>query len=175
MKTLPFLAAALLSLLSAVAFADKAAPITCPQKKTGGEIAINNEQVLQWMKDSAKQFIRSRAHIEGKVTKVLPSDRVKSPGKEPDKYRSKHQRFEVKIGPDKYDVIQVFYNGRYSPKPALKKGDKVEACGEFAVDRSGAPSQNFAVLYWVHAAQAYPHAEGFVNAEGKVFGQVAKK
>jgi hypothetical protein len=175
MNKIPFVAATLL-MFASTAFA-KPAPLSCPQK-AGGDLGVNNEQVLEWVKSSQKESIRARAHISGKVVAVLPSMKVKSLEKEPDKFKGKHQRFDVKIGPGKYDIVQVFYNGRYSPRPAVKKGDTVEACGEFAADYTSevGKGNRYAVVYWVHSATAYPHPEGYVQSGGTTYGtKVAKK
>jgi hypothetical protein len=151
-------------------------PLVCAQR-SGEQIGVNNEQVLQWKNRSATEFIRSRAHVTGSVVKVLPSDKGINLEKDTDKFHKKHQRFQVQIGPEKTDTIEIFYNGRFTPRPALKKGDKIEACGEFAADSSANAKTPFAVLYWTHAAKVYPHTEGYLNSQGKTFGRqvVAEK
>jgi len=159
-------------LVSSVALAAPS-PLNCTLR-SGEQMQVNNEQVLQWKKTSATEFVRSRAHITGSVVKQLPP--LKSSARrferEPDKFLKLHQRYEVQIGPNKNDVVELFYNGRYEPRPALQAGDKVEACGEFVADAtSSSKGGPVAIVYWVHAAKMYPHVEGFLHSNGKTFGR----
>src|SRR5437868_1410034 len=103
------------------------ANLTCPHK-SGVELPINNEQVLQ-LKKTAKDPVRSRAHLQGKVVKVLPT-------------HDGNARFAVKIGPQVDDVVEVFYSGRFSPSPKIKKGIEVEACGEVFANTSLAGTES---------------------------------
>lgn len=160
----------LFALIFSVSALAAPAPLNCPQR-SGQPMDVNNDQVLQWKKKSATEFVRSRAHITGSVVKVVPPGKGINIEKDSDKFHKRHQRYQVQIGPEKTDTIDVFYNGRYGPRPALKKGDKIEACGEFAADSSPRTGEPFAVVYWVHAARLFPHTEGFMTSRGKVFGR----
>jgi hypothetical protein len=157
MKT-PFLFIAAILIANVAAAAPTEVKCT---RKSGEEMPVNNEQVLQWKKAATNEFVRARAHVKGTVTKLIP-DRL-------------HQRFEIQIGPEKDDTVAIFYNGSFPPKPKVKKGDPIEACGEFVANSytrlpDPKPEQNSAIVFWTHKFGFYPHPEGFLTASGKTYG-----
>jgi hypothetical protein len=137
-----------LLVLSTAAWAAPTPP--CPQA-TGAELPINNEQVLEWKKSTA-QAVRSRVHIKGKAVQ--------------EKKSKAGSRIAVKIGPDKKDVVEIFYHGKFSPRPNVKKGQEVQACGEFIFDGSS----EFGIVHRVHAAKNPKILPGFLVVQGKVYG-----
>jgi hypothetical protein len=125
--------------------------LSCPDGHDGA-LPVNNDQVLQW-KNNSTDTVRARAHIQGQVIqRTLMRDRT--------------QRIEVRIGPERDDVLEVFYRPSHPPHPNLKKGDTLEACGDlFADQRSKA-----IVTYWVHISKDEKHLPGYVVVKGKVYG-----
>lgn len=137
------------------------AATTSDCKASGQTIAINNGQALDWKRTTQNQF-HSRAHIQGTLTKVY-SD------------KTGHHHFELNIGANAADTIEVVYNEGFGAVPALKAGMQVEACGDFIT--SNAPSGHFpaspdgALVHWVHRSPNPHHESGFMVVDGVLCGQ----
>src|SRR4051812_8822517 len=81
------------------------------------QLPVMNPQVLDWKSTTANQFL-ARARVAGPVTKLYPD-------------RNGHKHFEIKIGPNAKDTLEVVYNISFGKLPALKLGMTVEACGDY--------------------------------------------
>jgi hypothetical protein len=139
------------SLLLTLAAPAWAAPTPACPHPSGQELPINNEQVLQWKKNS-KEVVRTRVHIKGKAVE--------------EKRSKEGNRISVKIGPDAGDMVEIFYNNKFSPKPTVKKGQEVQACGEFIYDGSN----EHGIVHRVHTAKNPKVLPGFLVVQGKVYG-----
>jgi hypothetical protein len=140
--------ASLMLLLAAPALA--APTPVCPHP-SGQELPINNEQVIEWKKNS-KEVVRTRVHIKGKAVS--------------EKRAKDGNRISVQIGPDSKDMVEIFFNNKFSPKPSVKKGQEVQACGEFIYDGS----HEYGIVHRVHAAKNPKVLPGFLVVQGKVYG-----
>ena len=130
---------------------------------TGGvSLPVDNARVLQWKRTTENQYL-DRGHVQGRITRVFEE-------------RPGHVHFEIQIGDQALDTIEVVYNKSFGGLPSLKAGAQVEACGDYIT--STAPSGPYpaspsgAIIHWVHAnPKGKGHPPGFVVVEGKVCGQ----
>ncbi len=146
-------------LFSTLCLAQTAAP-SC--LAGGQELLVNNTAVLQWKNNSKNQY-RNRAHIQGTLAKVYPD-------------HSGHHHFEIQIGGNQNDLIEVIYNEQFGPVPAAAIGAQIEACGDYIT--SNAPAGHFpaspdgAIVHWVHKSpNLQSHDSGFIVVNGVVCGQ----
>jgi hypothetical protein len=130
----------------------------------GAEIAVDNQQVLNWKNTTRNQF-HARGHIEGTIRQIF-SD------------HSGHHHYEVGIGPGADDTVEVIYNEDFGGVPQVRAGSTIEACGDYIT--SNAPSGHFpaspdgAILHWVHMSPSLQrHDSGFIILDGVVCGQDA--
>ena len=135
---------------------------TVPNCMASGQIlSVNNAQVLDWKRTTKNQF-HGRALIQGMLTKVY-SD------------KTGHHHFQVNLGANAADTLEVVYNEGFGSMPPLKVGMQVEACGDYitANARVGhyAPSPDGALIHWVHKSTTPKHDSGFVVIDGQVCGQ----
>lgn len=128
----------------------------------GQELLLNNETVLNWKATSKNQY-RNRAHILGTLVKDLPD-------------HSGHHHYEVQIGANQNDLIEVIYNEQFGAVPAAEPGTQFEACGDYIT--SNAPAGHFpaspdgAIVHWVHRSpNPKSHDSGFLVVNGVVCGQ----
>lgn len=135
-----------------------------PVCMAGGQtLAVNNSQVINWKTTTRNQF-QSRGHVQGKLINVYPD-------------HSGHNHFEVQIGSNQSDTIEIIYNQSFGAIPTIAPGADVEACGDYIT--SNAPTGHYpaspdgAILHWVHAATSSGHPSGFVAIDGVVYGQNA--
>jgi hypothetical protein len=128
---------------------------------SGELLNINNDQVLKWKETSQDQF-HSRGHIFGSLVNIFPD-------------ATGHHHMSVLIGPNNQDTIEVIYNEDFGPMPALKIGDKIEACGDYITSRgtvgSYPASPDGAIVHWVHRSPNPNHMSGFVVVDGTLCGQ----
>jgi hypothetical protein len=125
--------------------------------KDAAALPVDNERVLRFKKTTANQYF-DRAYIEGTVTREFAGDKS-------------HAHFEVRIGPEEGDVIEVVFNRDFG-KPDPSIGDHAMACGDYIT--SIAPTNRYkaspsgAIVHWVHEnSRGGPHPDGFVVLRGK--------
>lgn len=143
---------------SSVWAADEA-PVCMAYKKP---LAVNSDQVLHWKRTTQNQF-QERGNVVGTVTQIFPD-------------RSGHEHFEILIGRQAEDVIEVIYNSDFGKIPQVKVGDNVQACGDFivATAQSGPypPSPSGAIIHWIHKSpKPDRHPHGFLMINGTLYGQ----
>ncbi len=138
-----------------------------PQCYDGGEaLPANNAQVLRWKTTTENQFL-ARGHIRGTL---LTQYRHVGSG------RSSHTHFSVQIGSSARDSIEIVYNDEFGELPRLRRGMKVEACGDYitASEQAGhyPPSPDGAIVHWTHVnPNGGNHEDGYVEIDGKLYGQ----
>jgi hypothetical protein len=148
----------LFALVSVNALADSAPE--CEDR--GANIAVNNDQVIQW-KSSTRNSFQARGHVVGPILQVYPD-------------HSGHHHFEISLSNKPGDTIEVIFNEDFGSVPALRAGQQVEACGDYIT--SNAPSGPYpaspdnAILHWVHASpHPQTHPSGYMMVDGVVYGQ----
>jgi len=129
-----------------------------------GPIGVINDQVIQWKTSTRNQFL-ARGHVKGTVRQVYPD-------------HSGHHHFELSIGNNQSDTIEVIYNEDFGATPDIAIGMDVEACGDYitSIAQSGPypPSPDGAIIHWVHRApNPQRHASGFIVVNGTLYGQDA--
>ena len=148
--------ALLMALLSSFnLFAD----VTCFAKRQ--ELKINNAQVLLW-KSSTKNQYHNRGHVTGTLLYTYPD-------------KNGHDHFQVQIGENNKDTIEVIYNQSFGPIPPLANGASFEACGDYITSNADTPkypsSPDGAILHWVHkSSNEKSHDSGFLIINGTVYG-----
>jgi hypothetical protein len=147
------------SLLGNTSWAAFAEAPACEAK--GQLIAVNNLQVIQWKKNTPNKY-EARANVFGKITGFYTD-------------KNGHDHFQIQIGPDPKDTIEVIYNQHFGELPDdLFEGMMVQACGDYitAIAKSGPypPSPDGAIIHWLHYSPRNSHDHGFLVIEGKVFG-----
>ena len=45
--------------------------------------------------------------------------------------RPGHHHFEISLGPDAQDTLEVVYNEGFGATPSIQVGDQIEACGDY--------------------------------------------
>ena len=127
----------------------------------GAPLPVNDQQVINWKNSTPNQY-HNRGHIEGVLTQVFSNNHG-------------HHHFEVKIGPNPGNTIEVIYNEAFGSLPQLQPGDQIEACGDYITSNAQAgrypPSPDGAILHWVHEAPRPTHESGYVVVDGQVCGQ----
>lgn len=148
----------LLLLLLNSAFAGDAIP-RCLSK--GKELQLDNAYALRFRNSETNQS-STRARIQGRVSRVFPD-------------RNGHEHFEIQIGPNAQDIVEVVYNQEFGEMPNPAIGQQVEACGDFIV--SNAPTVQYpaspsgAIIHWVHMNPRSGHDSGYVVIDGRLYGQ----
>ncbi len=128
----------------------------------GHSLAVNNAEVIQWKNTTQNKF-RSRAHITGTLTKFYPD-------------YTGHHHYEVQIGTNAKDLVEVIYNEEFGIVPQASPGAKFEACGDYITANSfangGRPSPDGAIVHWVHrSTNTAAHDSGYIAVNGIVCGQ----
>lgn len=142
---------------TAQAFTDS--PI-CMSK--GQPLPINNVEVLNWKHTSRNSF-KSRGHLEGTIGQVY-------------KNATGHRHFQIVIGENPHDTIEVVYNEKFGriPGEMLQRGARVETCGDYITSNSRSGRYNAspdgAIIHWVHESTNNRHESGYVIIEGQLFG-----
>ena len=132
----------------------------CPDGM-GGELAINNEQVLTWKKSTPNQFL-SRAKVKGVVQDLYPARRT-------------HYHFQMKIGPKETDTLEVIYNISFGEINRIVPGMNVVACGDYITSNAPTdvyqPSPDGAIIHWLHRSpRPNRHPHGYLELDGVVYG-----
>ncbi len=132
-----------------------------PDCKAGSRVLpVINEQVLFWKRSTKNQF-KDRARVKGVVSRVFP-------------IRGDHNHFEIKIGPNANDTLEVIYNNDFGALPEVESGMDVEACGDYIT--SNAPSRypaspSGAIIHWIHGNPSNEgHEHGYLVIEGILYG-----
>lgn len=131
----------------------------------GQPLPIDNEKVLE-LKEKTNSGFRARARVEGQVGIVYED-------------KTGHDHFQIFIGRNNSDTLEVIYNQEFGRLPDLSEGIMVEACGDFinAKTRNGGypPSPDGAIIHWVHASDNVgKHPDGYVMIEGRYYGGVGQ-
>ena len=128
----------------------------------GQLIGVDDPQVLIWKRSTPNQTLE-RAHVSGVVTAVFPD-------------RNGHNHFQIQIGPNSSDVLEVVYSQSFGPLPPVRIGMSAEACGDYIT--SDAPTAQYpaspdgAIIHWIHRNPSrHGHPPGFLTLNGQVFGQ----
>ncbi len=128
----------------------------------GTAVPVDNAEVIRWKTTTPNQTLE-RAHVEGTVDRVFPT-------------RNGNNHFEIKIGPNADDTLEVVYNSNFGALPSLHEGMTIEACGEYITSMQAADgyeaSPSGAIIHWVHrTTNETKHEGGYIAVEGKLFGQ----
>jgi hypothetical protein len=125
----------------------------------GQILPLNNAQVLSWKSTTANQFL-ARGHISGTLGKIYPD-------------HSGHNHFQVIIGSNPNDTIEVIYNQSFGALAPLNPGSVIEACGDYITSNAASKypaSPDGAILHWVHKGTG-SHDGGYVDIDGDLDGQ----
>lgn len=125
----------------------------------GQALSLNNDQVLQWKAAGQDQF-HSRGHVKGSLVRNYPD-------------HTGHTHFEVQIGNDATDTIEVIYNQSFGDLPDLTPGLDVEVCGDYITTGSqgNGASPDGAIIHWVHKnPSGHGHPSGYVAINGVAYG-----
>ena len=136
--------------------------VTPPCLSGGQELNVNNAAVLQWKTSTQNQY-RNRGHIQGVLVRDFPD-------------HSGHHHYEVQIGGNPKDLIEVIYNEQFGPVPAAQPGAQFEACGDYITStaQSGPypASPDGAIIHWIHKSpNLKKHDSGYLIVNGVVCGQ----
>ncbi|MBC7690562.1 MAG: DUF3465 domain-containing protein [Methylotenera sp.] len=146
------------SFTSSLAFATDAIPNCMDQ---GNVLPINNPQVLVWKTTTANKW-QVQTHVEGNVATVYPD-------------RNGHGHFSIQIGPNRTDTLEVVYNQDFGSIPAIRVGEKVEACGVYITSIAAdefPKSPDGAIIHWVHRnPKGRGHDDGYLAIDGILYGQ----
>jgi len=120
--------------------------------KNGQALPIDNNRVLTLKSSTPNQFLE-RARVEGRVVRILGS-------------RPSHAHFEIQIGPNAKDTLEVVFNTDFG-RPQPKVGDDVEACGDYITSNAPTPryqpSPSGAIIHWVHEnSRGGAHPDGYI-------------
>ena len=125
-------------------------------------IPIDNEQVLDWKYHSKDQY-KNRGNVLGVLTLMY-------------RERSGHYHFQVTIGDNPQDTIEVIYNKNFGeiPREFFQLGALVQACGDYITSNKRTkryqPSPDGALIHWVHRSNNDRHEHGFVVINDQLFG-----
>lgn len=124
-------------------------------------LTVDNPQTLEWKRSKPNQW-QERARIHGTVVRIT-------------KERKSHAQFEIQIGPEKDDVVEVIYNVAFGKLPKIQTGMTVEACGDFIISRQKAgpyeASPSGAIIHWVHVnPHGKGHDSGYLIINGNLYG-----
>lgn len=127
---------------------------------TGQQLQVDNAQVLNW-KASSKNNFHSRARVLGVVGKVYAD-------------KTKHDHFQIKIGDQPQDTIEIIYNSKFGPLPDLQAGMTIEACGDYITSNKQSgnypSSPDGAIIHWVHRSPNPHHPSGYLITNGVLCG-----
>ncbi len=142
--------------------ADSNAAPTC--MGTDSALTIDNERALELKNSNSGAAIR--ANVAGKVERIF-KEQCNSKG-------TCHDHFEIRLGENSDDVLEVVYSMDFGDLPKLQIGDDVQACGDFintnVNPKRGPASPSGAIIHWVHRSTCMDHESGFVTINGTLFG-----
>jgi hypothetical protein len=115
-------------------------------------MALDNLRVLDLKRNTRNQH-KDRGYVEGTVSRMF--------GRKGD-----HLHFEVLIGNDHRDGIEIVYNRDFG-NPRVEPGDHVIACGDYITSYAKAggyeASPSKALIHWVHENErGTAHPDGFI-------------
>ncbi len=127
----------------------------------GKELNDDPGKVINWKLSTANQF-KARARVSGTISKIF-SD------------QNGHNHFEIKIGPNDNDTLEVIYNISFGSLGSIKTGMNVDTCGDYIT--SNAPTGTYpaspdgAIIHWIHATNnPQKHLGGFLIIDNVVYG-----
>ena len=128
---------------------------------SGQDLTLNNEQVIQWKKFTANQFL-ARAHVSGVVAQIFPD-------------KNGHKHFEIQLDGATGEAIEIVYNVSFGALPTIQKGMTVEACGDYITSNQATSqypaSPDGAILHWIHKSpNPTHHASGYLEIDSVVYG-----
>lgn len=129
---------------------------------SGNAVPVNNSQVMQWEYNTPNQFL-ARGHVQGTFVQSYADE-------------NGHNHFELQIGSDPADTIEIVYNIDFGALPELQAGMQIEACGDYITSTAQAgsypPSPDRAIIHWVHRnPSSHGHPSGYVDINGVLYGQ----
>jgi hypothetical protein len=128
--------------------------------ENGQALSIDNQRALD-LKKKAASGKAYRARIQGKVVSDSHQRCSSRSG-------SCHAHFEIQIGPNKADTVEVVYSEDFGQMKEPSVGESVEACGDF-LNTSGQRNSGSsgAIIHWVHRSNCMDHEHGYVLVEGE--------
>ena len=137
-----------------------AAKIDCLDER-GQALGIINESVIEWKQNTPNQT-KKRARVFGNIVRLFRN-------------RTGHHHFEIALGKNPSDTLEVIYNDNFGDLGDLNLGSQVEACGDYitATRQAGPypPSPSGAIIHWVHQApNPGRHQHGFLIIDGVLYG-----
>jgi len=128
----------------------------------GKPIAIDDQAVITMKTTTPNQYL-ARAHVNGTITNIFADE-------------TGHNHFEITMGPNPGDTLEVIYNISFGQLPTLQMGMSVEACGDFinsfAATSEYPESPDNAIIHWIHRNPSDKgHASGFLMIDGTLYGQ----
>lgn len=127
----------------------------------GVTLPVNNGEILRWKFSTANHF-KAPAHARGVLTRFFSN-------------RSRHQHFEIQIGIQTQDTVEIVYSSKFGNLPRLEVGSVVEACGDYLT--ANAPYDTFeaspsgAIIHWVHrSSNPDRHPSGFLAIDDVAYG-----
>jgi hypothetical protein len=158
-----FVYAALSATLAFIGFSQITYADTAPDclDDSGAVLSTMDQQVIQWKTTTQNQF-KSRALVQGTVDRVFAD-------------ATDHHHFEISLGPDAADTLEVVYNLGFGATPSVQVGDSVEACGDYITSYAQGggyqPSPSGALIHWIHRSDTSKHPDGFLMVNGVLYGQ----
>lgn len=124
-------------------------------------LEINNSEVLNWKSKTQNQY-QNRGHIKGVLLYTYPD-------------KNGHDHYQVQIGDNNSDTIEVIYNQSFGAIPEVSNGATFEACGDYITSNRETQrypaSPDGAILHWVHKSlKEKSHDSGFLIINGIVYG-----
>ena len=126
----------------------------------GNILPLDDAQAIAY-KTNTPNGSTSRVHASGPITKLYPN-------------ASGHNHFEISLGSESGDKLEVVYNISFGALPSLKLGMTVEVCGDFinsyAPENGYQASPDGAIIHWIHKTTS-SHPAGFTIVNGVLYGQ----
>ena len=129
----------------------------------GNALSVMDQQVIGWKTSTPNEF-KARALVTGTVDRLFPD-------------ATGHHHFEISMGPDAQDTLEVVYNEGFGATPTIQVGDQIEACGDYitSYQQGGgyAPSPSGALIHWIHQSDnLQKHPNGFLMVNGVLYGNI---
>lgn len=143
-------------LMASACFADTAPPCL---DFNGNVLPQMDQTVINWKETTNNQW-KSRAHVTGTVDQIFPD-------------ATGHHHFEISMGPDAQDTLEVIYNEGFGATPQIQVGDQIEACGDYVTAYSGqGASPSGALIHWIHQSDTPKHPDGYLMVNGVLYGNL---